>query len=209
MTSGNIRTPLDKRISFKNAEFSNSTFASIIANMENNTVLVQTSWSLPSDKPSDAVSGTYNTAIFIKTGWTSYNRIILISGTQVYSGREYSGVLNWTKMGGATVAIGPTFGPSVTGSNFKVRCVGNVVTINGTLNIGQTAVSGTGATLFTLPEAYRPSEIIYFHCWATYNNNLGLYSFAVNTDGTVKTITGSGTFAAGTSIVFPSVAFCL
>jgi hypothetical protein len=109
----------------------------------------------------------------------------------------------------ATETITPTIASGITTSNLSVLKSGNTVVINGAAIIGSTALPGNNGVLFTLPVGCRPSTYRSFYCEATYNGNLIYATFRAAPYGNIESLTGSGTFGAGTAVRFISTVFML
>lgn len=102
-----------------------------------------------------------------------------------------SGVEEFLKPVSGTVS----FPSSINNYHTYLKKSGKVVSlyIDGTIT---TALAGTGALIATLPEGFRPKSAFYQLFTARYltDQYQGAYTVVVNTDGTIKTATGGGTF---------------
>ena len=82
-----------------------------------------------------------------------------------------------------------------TSARADIKKKDGIVTLAFTGNISTSAtVAGSNATLMTLPVGFRPSTAQYAYCYGRYRDNEGMYSISINTDGTIKTATGGGTY---------------
>ena len=107
----------------------------------------------------------------------------------------------------ARKTITPNFEATVSNDSLVIQQSGNVVSINGSIKIKNSAIAGSGATVFTLPEGSRPSSLVIIKAQATYGTTSGFWNFAINTNGEVFTSTGSSTYPANSFIGFASVTF--
>ena len=109
--------------------------------------------------------------------------------------------------GEVTVAnVEPVFVEDVTSAaaTFNCRKMGNVLTINGRVNLADT-VAGLNGLIMTLPEGSRPASdnVQYFYAYSTsYSSAPAEAAFVVRPDGTIKTNMGSSSFDANSYIVF-------
>lgn len=112
-----------------------------------------------------------------------------------------------TLHGKVTVAnVEPVFVEDVTSATntFTCRKMGNVLTINGRVNLAD-SVAGLNGLIMTLPEGSRPAAdtVQFFYAYASsYNSAPAEAAFAVRSDGTIKSNMGSSTFDASSYIIF-------
>ena len=108
----------------------------------------------------------------------------------------------------AVANVEPVFVEDVTSAVYSFTCrkMGNVLAINGRVDIADT-IPGLNGLIMTLPEGSRPSvDTVYAYVYASsYNSAPAEVALAIRSDGTVKTNVGSGSFDANSYIAFRSV----
>ena len=69
------------------------------------------------------------------------------------------------------------------------------------------SIGGSGATLCTLPEGFRPQTVVKRSVFTTYNSSTNYFDVNINPDGTITTAIGSGTLTV--MVTIPSVVFTI
>ena len=98
-----------------------------------------------------------------------------------------------------------TVAQNVTINEMVCQKAGNIVTLNGAVTLTG-SFAGKDALLFTLPVGFRPSSLVEFFTYSTYNGTNGMFHFRVKTNGEVVTQVGAGNV---TGVVFINLSFCI
>lgn len=92
----------------------------------------------------------------------------------------------------------------VTESAAKYSKYGRVGIIAGYV-YSSSGIAGNNALLATLPDAMRPLTPQTIICGGTYNNNIGMFTCRIDTNGEIYTSTGNARFTG--SLYFPNIAY--
>lgn len=85
-----------------------------------------------------------------------------------------------------------TPGSGITPYYVYLKRTGNVCVLRGRLSI-DSSIAGINATVGTLPDGYRPAEIVRAYMYSTYANTNGYFQFRINPSGEMLTEIGSST----------------
>lgn len=113
---------------------------------------------------------------------TTYAQIIDYNGIHRYEITD-STYINADDSGWITATLASNFTNYSSGSTPEYRKIGNIIEIRGIVKPKSVlTASNTGITIFTLPNGYRPSKVVYEVCQGSGRN---VWLLTINTNGTV------------------------